>query len=116
MPKAILVTGAAGFIGARFVETCRERGVTDVISVDDPAHFRDRPEHGAIDFGTIVGRDDLFDWLERERPSLEGIVHLGACTDTTMMDVALLNRLNLDYSKRIRNYAAAQKITPVYAS
>src|SRR5258706_10769978 len=47
----ILVTGAAGFIGARFVESCNERSVP-VVSVDHLAAFDSRGEHRGLDFGT----------------------------------------------------------------
>jgi ADP-L-glycero-D-manno-heptose 6-epimerase len=112
----LLVTGAAGFVGARFVEVSRGLGDADIVSVDATSHFAERPEHRAIDFGTIVDRNDLFDWLEREKPALSGIVHLGAITDTTMMDVALLQKRNVEYSQKLWNYASARKVPFVYAS
>jgi ADP-L-glycero-D-manno-heptose 6-epimerase len=113
----ILVTGAAGFVGTRFVESCHERGVP-VISVDEPAYFtaRERSEHGATDYGTVVDREGLFDWLDRTAPTLAGIVHLGACTDTTEMDVAYFDKVNVDYSKRLWHYATTHQIPFVYAS
>jgi len=111
----ILVTGAAGFIGTRFVESCRQTG-TPVISVDQRAHFDTRPEHAATDYGWIVDRDALFDWLAAERPALAGIVHLGACTDTTETDEAYLTRVNVDYSKQLWRHATSARLPFVYAS
>ena len=116
MLTRLLVTGAAGFVGARFVEMCRERGPVDIIAVDEPGHFADRPEHAGIDFGTIVPRDALFEWLDRRRLSLSGIVHLGACTDTTMMDLTVLRERNVLYSQRLWQYATTQAVPFVYAS
>jgi len=113
--KSLLVTGAAGFIGARFVESCARRGLP-VISVDRRAGFTDRPEHRGIDFGTIVDFETLDAWLARERPSLAAIVHLGACTDTTEMDTALLRRVNLESSQALWRYATAERLPFVYAS
>ncbi len=94
MRHPLLVTGAAGFIGARFVESCN-RLKQPLIAVDDPQLSASRAEHCGLDFGTIVDRGGVIDWLETQRPALAGIVHLGACTDTTELDVAYLTRVNL---------------------
>ncbi len=111
----ILVTGAAGFVGYQFVERCRHDGIP-VISVDEPAHFDTRPEHAGADFGTMVGRDALFDWLAATEPALGGIVHLGACTDTTETDEQFLARVNVAYSQRLWTFATAHGVPFVYAS
>ncbi|MDX2170936.1 MAG: ADP-glyceromanno-heptose 6-epimerase [Deltaproteobacteria bacterium] len=115
MPTPLLVTGAAGFIGARFVESCNRR-TQPVISVDEPEYFRSRAEHRGIDFGTIVDRAGVLDWLNAQRPALAGIVHLGACTDTTELDVAYLTRVNLEASQDLWRYATAHQLPFVYAS
>jgi ADP-L-glycero-D-manno-heptose 6-epimerase len=112
---ALLVTGAAGFIGSRFVASCAARGVP-VVSVDRPAHFAERAELRGIPFGTIVDRAELFAWLAGGAPRLRGVVHLGACTDTMQHDRALLERLNVDFSQRLWRYAAAADLPFVYAS
>ena len=60
--KTLLITGAAGFIGARTVEAARIRGY-QLITVDTREFFSSRPEHLGLDFGRIVDRDELFsDW------------------------------------------------------
>jgi ADP-L-glycero-D-manno-heptose 6-epimerase len=110
----LLVTGAAGFIGARFVSSCTRRGYA-VISVDTQAFFQSRPEHGGIDFGEVVDRRTLFDWLDRRLP-LSGIVHLGACTDTTELDMAYLQALNVRYSQDLWLVAVERQVPFVYAS
>jgi ADP-L-glycero-D-manno-heptose 6-epimerase len=111
----ILVTGAGGFVGTRFVESCRDRGAP-VISVDTLAHFSTRPEHAATSYGTIVDRDDLFNWLDSTQPALSGIVHLGACTDTTETDDTYFTRVNVQYSQRLWTYATRARVPFVYAS
>ncbi len=113
--NTILVTGAAGFIGARFVEFCNSQNIS-VISVDHTDHFRSRDEHGNLNFGKIIDRENLFDWLENEGPTLLAIVHLGACSKTTVFDEEFLRRVNVEYSQKIWNYAAQNKIKLVYAS
>jgi ADP-L-glycero-D-manno-heptose 6-epimerase len=111
----LLVTGAAGFIGMRFAASCRERGIP-CLAVDREAHFRERPEHRGTPPGPIVDRDRLLAWLAAERPALRGIVHLGACTDTTQLDAAFLERVNVEYSRALWRHAAEADVPFVYAS
>ena len=114
-PDPILVTGAAGFIGARFVESCNRAG-RPVVSIDVAPAFRERPEHAGIDFGRVLDRDTALAVLEDERPPLGGIVHLGACSDTTELDEDFLRRVNVEYSQRLWRIAAERGLTFVYAS
>lgn len=111
----ILVTGAAGFVGARFVERCNQRRIP-VISVDAHGHFAERAEHRGIDFGTIIDRDVLLDRLTHSPPPMQGIVHMGACTDTTQYDVEFLRRVNLEYTQALWRFATKQRVPFVYAS
>lgn len=111
----LLVTGAAGFIGSRFVRACNERDIP-VVSVDEKSHFDKRSEHAGIDFGEQVDLNELFDWLAAKSRAFRGIVHLGACSDTTETDPAFLDRVNLEYSKSIWNYATAHSTPLIYAS
>ena len=111
----LIVTGAAGFIGARFIEACNRLN-REVISVDCPAYFTERKQHHGVQFGEIIDREKLMSWLESSKPKISGIVHLGACTDTFEMDVSYLNRANFEYSQGIWNYCSQHKIPLVYAS
>jgi ADP-L-glycero-D-manno-heptose 6-epimerase len=111
----LLVTGAAGFIGARFVESCNARGVP-VVSVDRREAFASRPEHARLDFGKILDIEELPGWIADGRPDLAGIVHMGAISSTTELDEAVLKRLNVDYSKNLWNEARRIGIPFVYAS
>jgi len=112
---SLLVTGAAGFIGSRFVASCNARGVP-VISVDDPRHFADRPEHREIEFGEVVHYERLPERLGASPAALSGIVHLGACTSTTELDVAFLRRVNLEYSQKLWDFCTTKRVPLVYAS
>ena len=114
-PETLLVTGAAGFIGARFVESCNARGV-GVVSVDRRDAFAGRPEHARLDFGTILDIEELAPWLSGSHVPLAGIVHMGAISSTTELDEALLQRFNVDYSKNLWNEARRLGIPYVYAS
>jgi ADP-L-glycero-D-manno-heptose 6-epimerase len=114
-PETLLVTGAAGFIGARFVETCNDRGVP-VVSVDHKDAFESRPEHARLDFGTRLDIDDLEGWLSARPHELAGVVHMGAISATTELDESVLKRFNVDYSKMVWNAARRLGVPCVYAS
>ncbi|MBN20908.1 MAG: ADP-glyceromanno-heptose 6-epimerase [Bdellovibrionaceae bacterium] len=111
----LIVTGAAGMIGSRFVESCLIKN-QPVISVDDLQYFKERPEHAALDFGTLIDKDDFFDWFKKEQPQVRGIIHLGACTDTTEMNIDYLNEVNLKYSQKIWNLCSEKQLPLLYAS
>ena len=125
MAASYIVTGAAGFIGARFVEAARKRG-DSVISVDMKAGgdsaFESRPEHRGIDFGKTLDIDELEPFLAREYTSAEkptgitAVIHLGACSDTMELDEAVHERLNVAYSKMLWQWCSKHRVPFVYAS
>ena len=63
-----------------------------------------------------VERDNLFEWLNKENPSVDFIFHLGARTDTTEFDYSIHEKLNVEYSKKIWQYCTEKNIPLVYAS
>jgi ADP-L-glycero-D-manno-heptose 6-epimerase len=113
--KSYLVTGAAGFVGSRFVESCSQRGI-NLISVDHIPHFTTRHSQQSINFGEIVDRELLFQWLQKNHSPIHAIVHLGAITDTRVTDLTRLKKMNLDYSQNLWSYATQHKIPLIYAS
>jgi len=111
----VLITGAAGFIGARLVEAMNQRGVP-VVSVDRPEAFGANPEHASFDFGQIVPMDDLAAWLATEQPRLRAIFHMGASADTTVTDLTFLKRVNLEYSQQLWTWCTSAQVPLIYAS
>ncbi len=111
----LLVTGAAGFIGARMVETLNRAGIP-VISVDELRFFDERAEHRGLDFGTRVDRDALFDWLAQHQPRLGGVIHLGASSSTAERNWDFLQRVNIGYSQELWKFCVRQQLPFLYAS
>jgi ADP-L-glycero-D-manno-heptose 6-epimerase len=114
--SVILVTGAAGFIGSCMVGYLNRKGYHNIIIVDE---FDDEnKKHNYEDKKLIarVDRNELFDWLSNHPMKIDFVFHLGARTDTTEFDYAILERLNVDYSKKIWNYCVEKNIPLVYAS
>jgi ADP-L-glycero-D-manno-heptose 6-epimerase len=116
--KRYLVTGAAGFIGARLVESLAADG-HELVSVDSLGHFDARAEHRGLAFGTRVDREALFAWLERDADAgrrFDAIFHIGACSSTLQTDEAYLRRVNIEYSQKLWDFAARRRQAFVYAS
>jgi len=58
----------------------------------------------------------LFDWLERNDPQIDFVIHLGARTDTTEFDYAIHQELNVEYSQKLWEYCSHKQVPLIYAS
>ena len=114
--STILVTGAHGFIGSCMVSFLNQQGYEDLILVDE--FDEEAKELNLIHkkYRVRVERENLFDWLGKEKPAIDFVFHLGARTDTTEFDYSVHQYLNVEYSQHIWNYCTINKIPLVYAS
>ena len=115
-PKSIVVTGAAGFIGSCMVQYLNEQGFTNLILVDDFGIESKRVNWESKQYEAIVERQSLFEWLERNEPTIDIFIHLGARTDTTEFDYSIHEELNVVYSQNVWNYCTEKNIPLIYAS
>jgi len=112
----IIVTGAAGFIGSCMVGYLNQNGYENLILADEfDEEEKDRNLHGKK-YLVRVERDNLFEWLDRDNPAVDFVLHLGARTDTTEFDYSIHEKLNVEYSKQIWKYCSVKNIPLVYAS
>lgn len=96
----IVVTGGEGFIGKNLVEELTRRGNIGVVSLDTKTE-------------TL---DSIFSWLMNNANDIDCIYHLGAITDTTVMDRNLFDEYNVGASIFIWQLCAEHKIPLIYAS
>jgi ADP-L-glycero-D-manno-heptose 6-epimerase len=54
--------------------------------------------------------------VQKEKPAVSFVFHLGARTDTTEFDYSVHQHLNVEYSQKIWNYCTIDNIPLVYAS
>ena len=97
----IVVTGAAGFIGSCMVRRLNDAGYTDILVVDDfsrPDKMRNL--EGKKIWGE-VHRNNFVRWFERNHHDVDAVLHIGARTDTTEMNAAVFDDLNVEYSKAL---------------
>lgn len=114
--EVIVITGAAGFIGSYLAGYLNQLGYDQLVLVDD---FSSEKKTGNLrnkKFLLKVHREQFFDWAEAHPGLVQYIFHLGARTDTTEMDYSIHKKWNLDYSVRMWEYCALNRLPLVYAS
>lgn len=114
--SAIIVTGAAGFIGSCMVQYLNEKGCTNLILVDDFDVADKRSNWEVKKYAELVQRDTLFSWLENYSGQIAAVIHLGARTDTTEFDYSVHQKLNVDYSEAVWAYCTKKQVPLIYAS
>jgi len=114
--SVILVTGAAGFIGSCMVGYLNRKGYHNIIIVDEFDHENKKHNYEDKKIIARVDRNELFDWLSDHPMQINFVFHLGARTDTTEFDYTVLEKLNVDYSKKLWNYCVEKSLPLVYAS
>lgn len=114
--ETIIITGAYGFIGSCMVSYLNQKGFENLILVD--AFDDDDKELNLLHKKYIVRveRDNLFDWLQKEKPKVDFVFHLGARTDTAEFDYSVHQKLNVEYSQHIWNWCTIHNVPLVYAS
>ena len=112
----IVVTGAAGFIGSCLITKLNNEGHTNLILVDDFSRADKNKNFEGKQFTQKIERAEFLNWLADNASDVKTIFHVGAKTDTTLFDVELLTKLNLDYTKTIWTICAKHNIALIYAS
>lgn len=92
----IVVTGAAGFIGSCLVGYLNEKGLTDLILVDEFGRSDKSHNLEGKQYTCKVEREGFFDWLVEHQPTIKFIFHIGARTDTTEFNYSIHEHLNVE--------------------
>jgi ADP-L-glycero-D-manno-heptose 6-epimerase len=112
----IIVTGAAGFIGSYLIQRLNQDNFNAIIAVDKFDNEEKNKNLVGLKIKEKIDRDHFLAWLDTNNETVEFIFHIGARTDTTESDVALLNRLNTQYTKDIWARCCKYQIPLVFAS
>lgn len=114
----IVVTGAAGFIGANLVKALNERGQKNIIAVDNLTR--------ADKFKNLVDCE-IADYFDKQQfrqllqagefdGRLSAILHQGACSDTMENNGQYMLDNNYRYSVELLEFCQAEAVPLIYAS
>src|SRR3989344_3516994 len=95
--KTIILTGGAGFIGSNTALALNQQGFENLIIVDHLNRESKEKRLELVKYEQYYDRGDFFGALPRLK-NIAAIVHLGACTDTAMMDEKFMMENNKGYS------------------
>ncbi|MCF8198986.1 MAG: ADP-glyceromanno-heptose 6-epimerase [Sulfuritalea sp.] len=113
-----VVTGACGFIGANLVKALNERGVTDIIAVDNLTHADKFLNLTDCEIADYLDKNEFLELVEHGRldGSVEAILHQGACSDTMETDGRYMMANNYRYSLSMLDFCTEQDAPLLYAS
>lgn len=117
LPRRVLVTGAAGFIGSAVIWALNQCGVERIVAVDRLGTDDKWRNLVPLRFDDYLEADDLLPMLNGERLGrFDLALHLGACSATTERDATYLAKNNFAFTKDLAHWALAREVRYVYAS
>lgn len=112
----IVVTGARGFIASNLIKALNEKGLYDLLLVDENEKTEKEKNLASLQFTRFIDRNLFLEWFQSNHHLVDFVFHLGAKASTTEQDIQVLNKWNLNYSKSIFEICTQGKIPLVYAS
>ncbi len=115
---ALIVTGAAGFIGSNLVKALNARGRDDIIAVDNLSHAEKVANLADCEIADFLDKRELPQRIASG--ALDGkvtaVLHEGACSDTMETDGRYMMDNNYGYSVALLDWCLSQRIAFLYAS
>jgi len=113
-----IVTGAAGFIGSNIVKALNDRGITDIVAVDNLTKadkFRNLVD---CEIAEYVDKKDFLDVVESGElgGAIDAVLHQGACSDTMETDGRYMMDNNYRYSLSLLEWCQEESVPFIYAS
>jgi ADP-L-glycero-D-manno-heptose 6-epimerase len=115
----IIVTGGAGFIGSNIVQHLNDRGVSDIVVVDDLTDGRKMFNLASCQIADYLDYEDFIARIGAGSDfggRLQALLHQGACTVTTEWDGRMMMKQNFEFSKRLLHYCLERETPFIYAS
>lgn len=114
----IIVTGGAGMIGSNIVKGLNDRGINDILVVDDLTDGHKFWNLQDCQISDYLDKDDFLTRVtngEKFGP-VEAVFHEGACSATTEWNGKYMMENNYEYSKVLLHYCLERQFPFLYAS
>ncbi len=114
----IIVTGAAGFIGSNIVKALNERGISDIVAVDNLTKADKFKNLVDCEIAEYVDKNDFLEVVESGDlgGNIEAVLHQGACSDTMETDGRYMMENNYRYSLSLLEWCQEEAVPFIYAS
>ena len=115
----IIVTGGAGFIGSNIVKALNDRGIADVIVVDNLKNGRKMLNLADLDIADYMSRESFITAIKNDENfggHVSAIFHEGACSATIEWDGVFIMENNYEYSKALLHWCERHRAQYIYAS
>lgn len=113
-----VVTGAAGFIGSNIVYALNQRGIDNIIAVDDLTQGDKCRNLADCDIADYMDKDEFVEQIAAGHfdGAVEVILHQGACSDTMESDGRFMMENNYRYSLTLLDFCLEDEVQFLYAS
>lgn len=117
MAKRIIVTGAAGFIGSNIIRALNQRGLLDIIAVDNLTNGEKARNLVDLSLSDYQDKKGFYDsLLNGYFGEIDTIFHEGACSSTIEKDGRYMMANNYENSKKLLQYCHNTGARLLYAS
>lgn len=114
----IIITGGAGFIGSALISQLNTQGCDDIVVVDNLSNTDKWKNLVGKNFVEYLHKDDFLKQIVGNtfKHKVTALVHLGACSSTTEMNLNYLMENNYWYSINCAKWALSNGARFIYAS
>jgi ADP-L-glycero-D-manno-heptose 6-epimerase len=113
-----ILTGGAGFIGSNVLKAMNQRGIANIVIVDNLQRADKFKNLVGCEFADYLDKRDFLDRLGAGEfdGAVEGVLHQGACSDTMESDGRYMMENNYRYSLALMDFCQDEEIPFIYAS
>ena len=113
-----VVTGGAGFIGSNLVKGLNDRGIDNIVVVDDLSDGIKCRNLADCDIADFIDKETFLSRVNGGDAgfAITALFHEGACSSTTEWNGKFVMEVNYDYSKVMLHYCLDNRVPFSYAS